>query len=100
FYHCAQHQLQCIRIEQQDATAAGSEYEQSHELSVWKLESALAEDHTLRGKGVGVQSTAEWEPEATALVRYGILSRVPRLGVWENTSIVASLYKGKTLTWP
>jgi NitT/TauT family transport system substrate-binding protein len=100
FYYCAAHQASCIGIEQRYARAAGSEYQVSHERAVWNLEAALALGHTLPGKGVGVQTIAEWQPEAAALEQYGIAKSVGPLGKWEDTSIVASLYDGKTLIWP
>lgn len=100
FYYCVSHANSCISIEQQYAAAAGAEYQVSHEKAVWSLESALALDHTLPGKGVGVQTQAEWQPEAAAIREFGIVRAVPSLAVWENTTIVASLYDGKTLIWP
>jgi len=100
FYYCAAHRTSCIDIEQHYAQAAGSEYQVSHERAVWNLEAALALGHTLPGKGVGVETKAEWQPEATALEQYGISKSVRPLGKWEDTSIVASLYDGKTLIWP
>ena len=60
----------------------------------------MALGHTLPDKGVGVETKAEWQPEATALEQYGISKSVRPLGKWEDTSIVASLYDGKTLIWP
>jgi NitT/TauT family transport system substrate-binding protein len=100
FYFCAAHQKRCIDIEEGYAQAAGAEYQVPHEEAVWRLEAALALDHTLPGSGVGVQSASEWRPEAEAIERYGIVRHVPSLGGWENTSIVASLYDGKKLIWP
>ncbi|HUC35984.1 MAG TPA: ABC transporter substrate-binding protein [Acidimicrobiales bacterium] len=100
FYYCSSHQSSCISIEQGYANAAGSEYEVSHEKAVWKLESALALHHTLAGVGVGVESRTEWQPEATAIRHYGLVRLVPSLLEWENTTIVASLYRGTTLVWP
>ena len=67
---------------------------------MWALESKLALDHTLAGQGVGVQSAAEWQPEAKALTEYQIVKSVPSLSTWEDTSLAASLYHGKTLIWP
>jgi len=100
FDYCVVHQTSCVEIEQGYAEAAGSEYEVAHERAVWRLEAALATQHTLPGKGVGVQSEAEWQPEASAIEQYGILKQVPSLRDYENTSIAASLYRGKTLIWP
>jgi len=100
FYFCVSHKARCISIEQQYATAAGAEYEVAHEQAVWGLESALAVDNTLPGKGVGVETQSEWQPEASAIRDFGIVQAAPPLGVWEDTSMVASLYDGKTLIWP
>ena len=100
FYYCASHKSQCINIEQHFATASGSEYQTQHETDEWNLEATLALDHTLPGKGVGVESTAEWQPEANALVDYDVVKKLPPLSRYEDSSLVAGLYNGKTLTWP
>lgn len=100
FDYCVAHEVECVRIEQSYAQASGSVYPFSHELSVWHLEAALAETHRLPGRGVGVETQAEWEPEAQALRQYRILDSVPQLGKWENTSVAASLYDGTRLLWP
>lgn len=100
FDYCVAHQASCVGIEQSYAQSAGSEYEVAHEKAVWRLESALAMQHTLPGEGVGVESQAEWRPEAKAVVEYGIVKSLPPLGQFEDTSITASLYDGKTLIWP
>lgn len=100
FDHCVSHASACIEIEAGYARAAGATYDVSHEKAVWALESKLALDHTLPGKGVGVQSQAEWQPEARALRQYGIVKKVPSLSTWEQTTIASSLYHGKTLIWP
>jgi NitT/TauT family transport system substrate-binding protein len=100
FYYCVANPRSCIDIEARAARAAGSVYDVSHEEAVWNLEAALALDHTLPGTGVGVETKSEWEPEAAALVKYGIVKSAPALSRWEDTSIVSSLYDGTTLVWP
>lgn len=100
FDHCVTHATACIDIEAADAHAAGATYDVSHEKAVWALESKLALHHTLPGKGVGVESQAEWQPEVQALRQYGLVKKVPSLSTWEDTTLTASLYHGKTLTWP
>lgn len=100
FYYCVAHMSACISIEQDYARAAGAEYLVPHESAVWKLEAGLATGHTLPGMGVGVETEAEWQPEAVALQRFGILKSVPHLREWEDTSLVASLYHGNNLVWP
>jgi NitT/TauT family transport system substrate-binding protein len=100
FYYCAAHQTACVNIEGEYAREAGSEFITSHERQVWALESALALHHTLPGKGVGVQSVAEFEPEARELVHFGLMKSVPSPASAMDTTMVASLYHGKTLIWP
>ncbi len=100
FNYCVAHASACIRFEQDMASAAGAQYDVRHEQQVWAFESALARDHTLAGHGVGVQSRAEWTPEARALQSYGLLERLPALRTWEDTAMVASLYRGTQLEWP
>jgi NitT/TauT family transport system substrate-binding protein len=100
FDYCVQHAARCINIEAGYARESGATYDVSHEEAVWALESKLAQDHTLPGQGVGVQSEAEWQPEAQALRQYQIVKSVPTLNTWEDTTLTASLYHGKTLIWP
>ncbi|MGH7910986.1 MAG: ABC transporter substrate-binding protein [Candidatus Dormibacteraceae bacterium] len=100
FDYCVGHAGSCIDIEAGDAHASGATYQVSHEKAVWALESKLALAHTLPGRGVGVQSRAEWRPEAQALDQYRIVKTVPDLAVWEDTTLAASLYRGKKLVWP
>jgi NitT/TauT family transport system substrate-binding protein len=100
FYYCATHQAACVNIEGDDARQAGSEFLTGHERRVWALESALALHHTLPGKGVGVQSAAEFQPEARELVRFRLMKSVPSPASAMDTTMVASLYHGKTLIWP
>ncbi len=100
FAYCTQHAARCIDIEAGYARQSGATYEVAHEASVWALESRLARDHTLPGQGVGVQSEAEWQPEAQALQQYQIVKTVPSLQTWEDSTLVASLYHGTTLAWP
>jgi NitT/TauT family transport system substrate-binding protein len=100
FDYCSTHQSQCISIEQQYAQQAGATYDTAHEAAEWRLESALALGHTVPNHGVGVETTAEWQPEAKALVQYGVVNSLPPLSSVEDTTIVANLYNGKTLVWP
>jgi hypothetical protein len=100
FAYCEVHQSQCVRIEQQAAQAAGAEFIVSHEQQVWALESALSKNHTLPGKGIGVESQAEWQPEVQEVTKFHLASNLPPLSKVENTTMVASLYNGKNLIWP
>jgi hypothetical protein len=47
-----------------------------------------------------VQTTAEWAPEADAVVQYKLLDKAVDLGAVEDTTIAASLYHGTQLIWP
>ena len=67
---------------------------------MWSLESALAIDHTLPGKGVGVETRGGVAARSSAIRAVRHRQAVPPLGVWEDTSMVSSLYDGKTLIWP
>ncbi|HVU60734.1 MAG TPA: ABC transporter substrate-binding protein [Mycobacteriales bacterium] len=100
FDYCETHQASCVAIEQGYAASAGAEFSVSHERAVWRLEAALSRRHTLPGRGIGVQSAAEWAPEAAEVTRFGLAKSVPPLSEVENTAIVASLYRGSRLVWP
>ncbi len=98
--YCLAHPSTCVAVEGADARAAGVPFSTSHENAVWSLERRLTLSSTLAGRGIGVQSYAEWRPEAAALRHYGVLTRVPALARAEDVSLVAHLYRGTTLVWP
>jgi NitT/TauT family transport system substrate-binding protein len=101
FDYCEANQAACIKIEEAAAKAAGAEYSVPHETQVWKLESALSKGHTLPGKGIGVESTAEWQPEAKEVTTFKLIKNpLPPLSQVEDTTMVDSLYNGTTLIWP
>ncbi|HVS68976.1 MAG TPA: ABC transporter substrate-binding protein [Mycobacteriales bacterium] len=100
FDYCEANQDRCVAIEQGYAKAAGAEFDVAHERQVWKLEAALSRDHTLAGKGIGVQSQAEWRPELRAVLRFGLAENIPPLSKVEDTELVAGLYNGNQLVWP
>ncbi len=98
--YCLAHGAACVDMLGAAASKAGASFDRAHELAVWAVESALTRAHTLPGRGIGVQSEAEWRPEAQALRRDSVLRSVPSLARAEDTSLVASLYHGTTLIWP
>jgi NitT/TauT family transport system substrate-binding protein len=100
FAYCVVHQAACLQIEAHYAAAAGADFPIAHERAVWRLEAALSVAHTLPGRGVGVESAAEWAPEAREVERFGLAGPLPRLSSVEDTSLVASLYRGAALVWP
>jgi NitT/TauT family transport system substrate-binding protein len=97
FNYCAVHVTTCVGF---TAQAAGKSYNVAHEVKEWRFETALATDHALAGKGVGVQTAAEWAPEAAAVVRYHLLRKSVHLNVAQDTALAASLYVGRSLIWP
>jgi NitT/TauT family transport system substrate-binding protein len=100
FEYCNTNPDACIQIEKNYASAAGADYDVNHAKQVWALESKLAVDHSLPGKGVGVQSAEEWAPEAQAMLQYKIVPKLPPISDMQNNAIVAGLYTGTKLNWP
>jgi NitT/TauT family transport system substrate-binding protein len=100
FAYCVEHQRECIEIEQGYAELAGAEYPVPHEREVWRLEAALSRDNTLPGKGIGVQSQAEWQPELQAVLKFALADNVPPLSKIQDTTLVDELYDGKDVIWP
>jgi NitT/TauT family transport system substrate-binding protein len=98
--YCEGHTLTCIKIEEADAAAAGSYYDVQHSIQEFNLSIRLVKEYGLPGKGIGVETKAEWVPEVKALQKFGIVAKVPSLDTYENTTIAPSLYHGKTLIWP
>ena len=99
-HYCIKHPSACVKIEGTYAKTAGAEFVPAHEDAVWALERKLTLSASLPSQGLGVQTYAEWRPESTALRTYGVIATVPKLASAEDVSLVASLYKGKTLIWP
>ena len=97
---CLAHASTCVTMEQKVAQSAGFPGSLAHSLAEWKLEAALIRGHMLPGLGIGVETAAEWRPEAKALVTYGLISRAPVLSKVEDTSLAASLYHKTSLVWP
>ena len=54
----------------------------------------------MAGKGIGVQTRAEWAPEARAVAQYKLVHGAVDLATAEDTSLAASLYQGTRLIWP
>lgn len=100
FDYCEANEARCVQIEQSYADAAGADFSVAHESAVWHLEAELSQDHALPGEGIGVESIAEWMPEAREVTRFGLADNLPALSDVENTLLVASLYRGKSLIWP
>jgi NitT/TauT family transport system substrate-binding protein len=100
FDYCEINQRACVSIEAGYAKSAGNDFSFGHALQVWRLEAALSSQHTLRGQGIGVQSEAEWQPEAGEVTRFGLAKSLPPLSQVEDTELVAELYRGSHLIWP
>jgi hypothetical protein len=99
-HYCIKYPSACVKIEGAYAKAAGAQFVTAHEDAVWALERKLTLSSRLPGKGLGVQTYAEWKPESIALHNYGVVAAVPKLASAEDVSLVAGLYKGKRLIWP
>lgn len=99
-HYCIKYPSACVKIEGAYAKATGALFVTAHEDAVWALERRLTLSSSLPGKGLGVQTYAEWKPESAALLTYGVAATVPKLASSEDVSLVANLYKGKTLIWP
>jgi NitT/TauT family transport system substrate-binding protein len=97
---CISQERSCVMTEQRVASAAGYPGTLAHSLAEWRVEAALIRNHTLAGAGIGVETAAEWAPEARAVVSFGLLKQAPSLPALENTSLAAGLYHGTTLSWP
>jgi NitT/TauT family transport system substrate-binding protein len=97
FDYCARHVATCVGYL---AKAAGPTFDVAHYEAEWRLESTLAEQHHLAGLGIGVQTTAEWGPEAKAVYQDKLVRKPVDLAADEDTAVAASLYHGTTLVWP
>jgi ABC-type nitrate/sulfonate/bicarbonate transport system substrate-binding protein len=64
----------------------------------WAVESTWVSGDTVGAPGV--QTAAEWEPEYALVKKFGNVGNVPALASMMDTTLVADLYKDKTLIWP
>jgi NitT/TauT family transport system substrate-binding protein len=97
FNYCVHNPVTCVDYL---AKAQGPTFDVAHGEAEWQVESSLALHHHLAAKGIGAQTTAEWAPEAAAVVQYKLLDKPVKLGPLEDTAIAASLYHGTQLIWP
>ncbi|HTV11470.1 MAG TPA: ABC transporter substrate-binding protein [Acidimicrobiales bacterium] len=97
FYFCLDHASTCVGYL---AKASPTSFDVAHAEQEWQIESSLAEHHHLPGKGIGVQTATEWQPEAAALLEYKLVARPVDLLDAQDTALAASLYRGTQLTWP
>jgi NitT/TauT family transport system substrate-binding protein len=97
FAYCTTHAAICVGYL---ARAQGPTFDVAHGEAEWRLESALALDHHLAGQGLGVETWAEWAPEARAVARYKLVPGPIDLAAAEDTSLASSLYRGTKLIWP
>jgi NitT/TauT family transport system substrate-binding protein len=97
FNYCVRNPVACVGYL---AKAQGPTFDVAHGEAEWRVESTLALDHHLAGKGIGAETTGEWAPEADAVVHYKLLDKAVDLGAVEDTTIAASLYHGTQLIWP
>lgn len=100
YNYCDTHVAACINIEATYASAAGVPYDKVHATAEWKFETGLVAAHSLPGKGIGVETAAEWAPERTALIQNGLAKASALPASVEDPSIAKSLYKNGTLIWP
>lgn len=97
FNYCTAHGATCVGYL---AKAQGPTFDIAHGEAEWKIESALARDHHLGGAGIGVETLAEWAPEAKAVAQYKLVHKPVDLANDEDTSVASSLYHGTVLIWP
>ena len=97
FSYCVAHSATCVGYL---AQAQGPSFDIAHGEAEWRIESTLALDHHVAGKGIGVQTLAEWAPEARAVAQYKLVHGAVDLATAEDTSLAASLYQGTRLIWP
>ncbi len=97
FGYCTAHAAICVGYL---AQAQGPTFNVAHGEAEWRLESALALDHHLAGRGIGVETVSEWAPEAAAVLRYKLVRKPVDLATAEDTSLASSLYRGTRLVWP
>ena len=77
FSYCTVHAATCVGYL---AAAQGPTFDVAHAEAEWKIESTLAIDHHLAGRGIGVQTLAEWAPEAKAVAQYKLVHKAGRRG--------------------
>ena len=71
FDYCAAHQAACVNIEGEYAKAAGAEFVTSHESRSGPWRARWRRTIPCPAQGVGVETAAEFQPEANELLHFG-----------------------------
>lgn len=75
-------------------------FDAEHERQRWKLSSDLIVANLLPGHGVGYQTADLWQPEADALVEYGVVTEPIDVAAVQTSKYVDAIYDGPELIWP
>ncbi len=71
-----------------------------HEKQRWTMSSELITANLLPGHGVGYQSAQLWQPEADALLTYGVIDEPVDVESAQTSTYVDAIYDGDELIWP
>ena len=82
------------------ARAQGSGYDTTQNLQEWRAQTTEVTRSQPGGTGLGWQSVAQWQPEATLLLQDHLIKHAPNLTALIDTAPVAAIEHDGTLLWP
>jgi putative hydroxymethylpyrimidine transport system substrate-binding protein len=99
-FEAYQHCLGAAQVCAEDSAKLSPGYDVAQNVQRWGIESGLVNHSLLPGQGVGAQSVAQWQPEATLLLQDHLIKAKPELAALIDTQYVTAIYHGSRLIWP
>ena len=95
---CHTNLTSCLDDEAKLSSAGG--FDATVERRRFGIESGLVDGHLLAGQGVGAESVAQFQPEATLLAGDHLIGAVPDLAKLVAPQFVAAVEQGGHVVWP
>ncbi|MCU4184045.1 ABC transporter substrate-binding protein [Acidiferrimicrobium sp. IK] len=83
-----------------EAKLSQSGFDATAERNRWNVESGLVDGHLLAGRGVGAETTAQFQPELDLLLADKLIPKAPDLETVVAGQYVAAVESGSTVVWP
>ncbi|GGG61999.1 ABC transporter substrate-binding protein [Paenibacillus radicis (ex Gao et al. 2016)] len=77
-----------------------STYDLKAETNRWAVEREIVETSRLKGKGVAVQTSEQWQREINMLFASKVISKTISANDVMDNLFIESIYNGETLIWP
>jgi ABC-type nitrate/sulfonate/bicarbonate transport system substrate-binding protein len=82
------------------AKAQGSGYDSAQNLQEWQAQTEEVTQSQPPGTGLGYQSVAQWQPEATLLLADHLIKKAPDLAALIDNGPLMAIEQGGQVIWP